>query len=288
MSKRGASRESEEKIASVKTDYEKRLNSMKSEFNKMKAMQSEQERARQRHVAQQQELERARRELGDMKRARVKLTQQMREESRRVKKAEQDAVRKMTTLEKEARCVRLVLRRKPIATHFFQDESESHSNARDARQAARGVSKAQGGPSGHHAAAAAPNRTKDARFGAANNGRRLESWSQAVFAGRSKKQVENFGKAGWREAKSGARTCGRLQMNACITHHSGLSKLDEQHMRLLSEKLDAERDSSQLVSSARAMRIASILAVCRTPSLLPQKRSRSAKAFKTTSTPTRM
>ena len=39
-----------------------------------------------------------------------------------------------------------------------------------------------------------------------------------------------------------------LQMNACITHHTGISKLDTQYMRLLNEKMAAEREATQLVS----------------------------------------
>ena len=103
ISKRADNHESEEKIRAVRAEYEKRLNGMRGDLTKMKTMKSEQERARQRQVAQQQELERKRRELEEMKRAKVKLTQQMREEGRRVKKAELDAARKVSTLEKDAR-----------------------------------------------------------------------------------------------------------------------------------------------------------------------------------------
>jgi hypothetical protein len=35
-------------------------------------------------------------------------------------------------------------------------------------------------------------------------------------------------------------------MNACISHHSGISKLDEQHNRLLTEKVQAEKQATEL------------------------------------------
>lgn len=35
-------------------------------------------------------------------------------------------------------------------------------------------------------------------------------------------------------------------MNACISHHTGFSKLDDQHMRLLNEKVQVEKEAMEL------------------------------------------
>lgn len=93
----------DDKAKEIKQDYEKRLNALRTDFNKMKSMQSEHERARQRQAQQQQELLRIRRELNDMKQSKVKLVKDMRENAMKVKKTESELARKMMTLEKNSR-----------------------------------------------------------------------------------------------------------------------------------------------------------------------------------------
>lgn len=77
MSKKSNNALSEEKIKEIKQDYEKRLGALRTDFNKMKSMQSEHERARQHQAAQQAELQRTRRELDEMKKSKVKLVQEV-------------------------------------------------------------------------------------------------------------------------------------------------------------------------------------------------------------------
>lgn len=103
MSKKSNNKVSEDKVREVKQDYEKKLGALRNDFNKMKTIKNEHEKARQRQAAQQMELQRIRRELDDMKRSKVKLVQDMRENSKKVKKTETELTRKMTALEKTAR-----------------------------------------------------------------------------------------------------------------------------------------------------------------------------------------
>jgi kinesin family protein 4/21/27 len=103
MSKKSNSKLTDEKIREIKQDYEKRLGALRTDFNKMKSIQSEHERARQRQAAQQQELMRTRRELDDMKRSKVKLVQKMRDNAKKVKKTETDLANKLSNLEKNSR-----------------------------------------------------------------------------------------------------------------------------------------------------------------------------------------
>ncbi|KAI6200754.1 Kinesin motor domain-containing protein [Aphelenchoides besseyi] len=212
LAKKSGAKLSDDKMREVKQDYEKRLASLRGDLNKMKSMQSENERARKRQVQQQQELERVRRELQDAKQSKVKLVRQAREEAIRLKKAEMEAARQRANTEKKER-----LKDNKIRTLEMKDKQREEYLKRRLEQIAN--------MRPDHGTHRTPN---------------FASRRIGVSGGVKKPYSPATAKNKWKALEK--------KMNACISHHTGINKLDMQYLRLLNEKVEVEKEASQLDS----------------------------------------
>ncbi|KAI1719254.1 kinesin-like protein KIF21A [Ditylenchus destructor] len=99
----GRTKQAEEKIQRIREDYEKKLNTLRSESKKVKGMEREYARLQAQHNKCQEQIRKYQSEIADMKRTKVEVMKKLKEESKRARVAERENMKKVATLEKVAR-----------------------------------------------------------------------------------------------------------------------------------------------------------------------------------------
>lgn len=103
MSSAGASRDTDEKVRKIKTDFEHKLNQLQSEVKKLQEAKREHARLMKNQTEYERQVRKLKQEVADMKRNKVALVTKMKEESRRHQEAEKRRNQQIAKMIKESR-----------------------------------------------------------------------------------------------------------------------------------------------------------------------------------------